>query len=114
MRDLICTTLRLDGHDVVEAGDGAELVAGLVQSLTGPQPRAPDLIILEVCLPRWSGLNILQRLRRFDQDTPVILLCGKDDHALVEEAVTLGVACVLEFPFDYAELRRCAAAVLGE
>ncbi len=114
MRELICTALRLDGHEVVEAGDGQALVAGLVESLTAPQPRAPDLIVLEVRLPRWSGLEILQRLRRFDLETPVILLCQRDDHALVEQAVPYGVSCVLEYPFDYGELRRLATEALCE
>jgi DNA-binding response OmpR family regulator len=112
LRGLRVHALRQDGLEVVEVGDGERLVNALVQSLTADPGRAPDLIIMEAQLPVWSGLDILQRLRRFDLSTPVILLCAEEDLALVEEALHLGVSCVLQHPFDCARLRQVAAWAL--
>lgn len=109
MRELMATMLRAEGCDVIEAADGVDLVDALIRSLTGDPPRAPDLVILETELPGMSGIEVMRRLRRFDQNTPVILLCAADDPKITAPAENLGVVCVVEYPFDYVEL--CATAI---
>src|SRR4051812_35183889 len=70
MRELMATMLRAEGCEVVEASDGVQLVEALIRSLTGDPPRAPDLVIMEAFLPGLSGVEVMKRLRRFDQNTP--------------------------------------------
>lgn len=112
MRELMAAMLRAEGCDVVEAADGPELVDALIGSLTAEPPRPPDLVILEAWLPGMDGMEVVRRLRRFDQNTPVIVLAPSDSPKLCQTAEHLGVVCVVEYPFDYAELCETAIAAL--
>ena len=112
-RALLVETLREESCVVVEAADGAALVDALVHCLTGHPPRAPDLILLQVRLPIWGGVDILQRLRRFDSRTPVILISDGGDLSLIEEGLRLGVTGVLAHPLDLRRLRELARKALG-
>lgn len=108
-RILIAQMLKLEGYDVFEARDGEALVDGLIRSLTGTPPRAPDLVITAARLGGVSGIDVLRRLRRFDHLTPVIVLAGEGEAALASEAEALGANQVLRAPYDYADL--CYAAL---
>lgn len=112
MRELIAAMLRDHGYEVVEVSNGVDLVNTLIRSLTSDEPRRPGLIILEAQLPGWSGIDVIRRLRRFDRETPVILLSSQTTTQLVAEADALGVLCLLEYPFDYAELNAAALSAL--
>lgn len=72
-------------YDVVVAGDGASGLA-LIRS------RRPDLVVLDLRLPRMEGLDLMRELRSeggFDA-LPVIVVSNYADPALVEEALALG------------------------
>lgn len=72
VRDVVAQYLRRDGHEVVEAADGAEALVLLEQD-------PPDLVVLDQMLPGVGGLEVLRRLRS-TSDVPVIILT-----ALAEE-----------------------------
>ncbi len=100
--DAIRTVLRdalvTDGHQVTVAADGDEAQAILRGSTF-------DLLILDVMLPGPSGLEILQALRRRDQETPVLLLtalAGEGDKVL---GLELGADDYVTKPFSLRELR---------
>ncbi len=112
-RALVVEALRQDACVVVEAADGAALVDALVHSLTGHPPRAPDLILLQARLPIWGGVDILQRLRRFDTRTPVLLISDGGDQSLLEEGLRLGATGVLTHPLELRRLRELSRAALG-
>lgn len=72
-------------YDVAVAGDGVSGLA-LIRS------RRPDLVVLDLRLPRMEGLDLLRELRSeggFDA-LPVIVVSNYADPALVEEALALG------------------------
>jgi DNA-binding response OmpR family regulator len=64
--------LRLDGYDVRVAGDGAQAMemAGEWQ---------PDLVVLDLMLPKIDGLEVCRRLRQ-SRDVPIIMELGADDY----------------------------------
>ncbi len=93
------------GFDVRVAGDG--------QAALNEIPSfAPDLIILDVLMPRLDGRQVLRRLRREDNWTPVILLTQVGE--AVERAMALeeGADDYLNKPFDPHELVARIRAVL--
>jgi FixJ family two-component response regulator len=51
-------------------------------------------------------------LRGVASALPVVLLTPRMDAAMAEEAEALGIECVLEHPFDYADLRAAALAAI--
>lgn len=93
------------GFDVQVAGDG-QAALGKVEDF------GPDLIILDVLMPRMDGREALRRLRRNDNWTPVILLTQVGE--AVERAMALeeGADDYLNKPFDPHELVARIRAVL--
>ncbi|RYZ40914.1 MAG: response regulator [Myxococcaceae bacterium] len=113
MRTLIRKMLVRRGYEVVEASDGPDLVRVLIDGLTADESRAPDLIITDVRMPGFTGLEVLARLRREQWDTPVILITAFGDAKLHSEAQRLGAAYVLDKPFELDELRNAVEAALA-
>ncbi|RKH73011.1 response regulator [Corallococcus aberystwythensis] len=113
MRTLIRKMLVRRGYEVVEAADGPDLVRVLIEGLTAEESRAPDLIITDVRMPGFTGLEVLARLRREQWNTPVILITAFGDVQLHREALRLGAACVLNKPFDMDELRGAVEVALA-
>ncbi len=64
-------SLRLEGYDVRIAGDG-------VAALDEVHGFLPDLIVLDLGLPRLDGIDVAKRLRRDEDDTPILLLTARD------------------------------------
>ena len=110
MRDLVATTLRVDGHSVVEATDGLQLLHMLDLGLAG-QIRAADVVLADVMMPRLSGLGVLEALHRAQTKPPVILMTVLIDRSVHVVARRLGGAGVLFKPFDADALRRTLARV---
>jgi two-component system OmpR family response regulator len=104
MRALVSETLRADGHRVMEARDGEELIGQLERALEHPAER-PDVVVTDVLMPRLSGLGVLDALRRAHWNVPVILMTVLRDSSVHILARRLGAVCVLEKPLGVEELR---------
>jgi DNA-binding response OmpR family regulator len=95
--------LKLEGHDAVWVGDG---VAGLEQM----EALRPDLMVLDLSLPRKDGIEVLEQMGGRYDDTAVLVLTGR---SMVEERVkclNLGADDCLLKPFSFHELTaRCRA-----
>lgn len=74
IRDLVATALSFVGFEIVEARDGIEALelAAAVQ---------PDLLVLDVMMPRLDGFEVCTRLRAGGDRTPVVFLTAKDTPA---------------------------------
>jgi two-component system response regulator AtoC len=104
MRRLLGATLRADGHEVIEAADGVELLARFEAALAAGEP--VDLIISDIRMPKLTGLQALRRLRAARHHVPMILISAFSDHATHIEAWLQGAMIVFDKPFDLDELRR--------
>jgi DNA-binding response OmpR family regulator len=106
MRRMLAAALRRDGHFVVEAANGDDALDWLGPGvLDGDIERVPDLIVSDIRLPYFTGLEILESLQIAARRIPVILITGFPDHDTYAQAAQLGAECVLEKPFDLGELR---------
>ncbi len=97
--------LRLEGYRVQVAADGE---TGLAQALEGPF----DLILLDVMLPRKSGLDVCRDLRQSGVGTPIMMLTARtqtDDKVI---GLRLGADDYLAKPFDQTELLARVEALL--
>jgi len=113
MRRMIAATLRRDGHAVIEAADGDEafdwLGAGIVD---GNAAYVPDLVVSDIRLPYFDGLEILECLQVATRRIPVILMTGFPDGHTAARAHELGAECLLEKPFELGELRAAVHVAL--
>lgn len=113
MRVLIRKMLVRCGYEVVEASDGPDLVRAIISGLLEDRARAPDLIVTDVRMPGFTGMEVLARLRRESWTTPVILITAFGDPQLHGEALRLGATCVLNKPFELEDLRAAVEAALS-
>jgi DNA-binding response OmpR family regulator len=103
--DNLAPFLRRAGFEVAVAPDGQ----AALQKVT---TFAPNLIILDVLMPRLDGREVLRRLRQADDWTPVILLTQVGDSAERAMALQEGADDYLNKPFDPYELVARMQAVL--
>jgi two-component system response regulator MprA len=97
-------SLRLDGYDVRIAGDGE---AALDQAAA----YHPDLVILDLGLPKLDGIEVARRLRAAD-DVPILMLTARDDVESRVEGLDSGADDYLVKPFEREELRARLRALL--
>lgn len=69
VRELFNITLKMAGHQTETARDGQEAVDKLTAS-----PSAPDLILLDLMMPRMDGFEFLTHIRKTDDKTPMRVL----------------------------------------
>ena len=102
IRELIAVNLELEGYDVRRAGDGQEALDLLAESTDW----RPDVITLDVVMPRLGGFETVERLRA-DPATasiPVAVVTGRAQQADRERGDALGVDAYVTKPFEPAEL----------
>jgi DNA-binding response OmpR family regulator len=106
--DLVRFRLEHDGYRVLTASDGQ-------MGLTLAQAEHPDLCILDVMMPKLSGLEVLAQLRADPStaDTRVILLTARGQDADVDRGFELGANDYITKPFSPKELRRRVHAQLS-
>jgi len=106
VRELLKTALELDGYEVVGFPDGTSLVDYLGDALRPHADTAvPDIIISDIRMPGFSGIDVLAALRRADLEVPVILITAFGDEEVDAEARRLGAASLFTKPFDLDDLR---------
>jgi len=89
--------LRREGYDVHAVTDGE---AGYEWA----KAKRPDLIVLDLMLPKMSGLDVIRALRADDPDTPILVLSAKDQEGDKVLALSLGADDYVTKPFGLAEL----------
>jgi CheY-like chemotaxis protein len=114
LRRLLIRALEKDGHRIIEIATGAELVHRLGRSLeaTGAD-MSPDLIVMDIRMPGWSGLEVLEALHDVGSDIPVIIMTAFGDPETHEKAMRLGARFVLDKPLDPNDLRSLVLRILG-
>jgi two-component system, OmpR family, phosphate regulon response regulator PhoB len=107
IRHLVSYKLAKSGLEVIEAADGA---AGLRAAEQHP----PDLVILDVRMPRMSGLEVCRELRGRPPTAtvPIIMLTGRTRAEDIEQAHAAGASEVLAKPFSPRELQRRVESAL--
>lgn len=97
-RWVLCEALDLEGHEVAEAANGAEAIDKLEEGL-------PDLILLDIMMPRMDGWKFLDELRGrgYREHVRVVMVTALNDAETVGRTSREGVAHIGK-PFDLQEL----------
>jgi DNA-binding response OmpR family regulator len=102
--DVLRRSLRAEGHEVRSAADG-------VEALRAAEEFAPDLVVLDLGLPRLDGLEVAKRLRA-DSDVPILMLTARTETEDRVEGLDSGADDYLPKPFERAELLARIRALL--
>jgi DNA-binding response OmpR family regulator len=105
LRDGLAMNLRLQGYNVQTAADGE---AGMRAAFDA----RPDLIVLDIMMPSWSGLDILEELRKRGEQVPVLILSARNTTSNKVEGLNLGADDYMTKPFDLPELIARVQAML--
>ena len=97
LADLVATALRYEGFDAAVAGSGG-------QALTVVESYDPHLIVLDVMLPDFSGLETCERLRRRGCVVPVLFLTARDATEDKVRGLRMGGDDYVTKPFSLEEL----------
>jgi DNA-binding response OmpR family regulator len=104
LADVVSFTMRRAGYEVITANDG-------LSALTMWEAEAPDLIILDLNLPKLDGLSVCRRIRT-SSNTPIIILSVRGEEDDVVEGLNLGADDYIVKPFSPRQLVARSEAVL--
>ena len=94
-----------EGYEVITAGDG---VAGLQRALSD----SPDLVLLDVMMPRMSGLDVCKQLKAKRPSVPIIMLTARGQELDKVVGLELGADDYVTKPFSIRELLARVKAVM--
>jgi CheY-like chemotaxis protein len=103
-RELISRVLRQEGHQVVEACDGA-IALEILQALRC------DLVITDFVMPKLNGIKFIEQLHSLQPRMPIIFITGYLS-AISGKAILDGVAEFLAKPFELGVLRSTVRRLL--
>jgi len=111
IRDLIAFVLRRENYQVSTAPDG-------ISGLEIIKETKPDLIILDVVMPEFSGYDVLEAVRSDKsskiRDIPVLMITSKSSTDDIDQALELGATSYIVKPFRPAKLVMKVKSLLGE
>jgi two-component system phosphate regulon response regulator PhoB len=107
IRHLVSYKLTKGGFDVIEAADG-------IAALHEAEQHRLDLVILDVRMPRMSGLEVCRELRARPDTAavPILMLTARTQPEDLEQAYAAGATDFLGKPFSPRELQRRVEAAL--
>jgi DNA-binding response OmpR family regulator len=108
IQKLLSVNFEMEGYVVRTASDG-------VEGLEAVEAEVPDLILLDVMMPRMDGLEVVRRLKADGATAaiPVILLSAKAQAADISDGLDAGADDYITKPFDPLELLDKVADLIG-
>lgn len=101
---MVSSNLRQVGYQTVQAADGEQAIQAMEQTL-------PDIVILDITMPKMDGFEVCRRVREWSQ-VPIIMLSARDDDRDKVQCLGLGADDYMVKPFSIDELLARVAAVL--
>ena len=105
VRESLRRSLEFNGYDVALASDGAEALAGIAAT-------DPDVVVMDVMMPRLDGLEATKALRKAGNDLPILVLTARDAVGDRVEGLDAGADDYLTKPFALQELLARLRALL--
>ncbi len=97
LRDTIKLNLELEGYSVIATGDGLDALNTIREGRF-------NLIILDIMIPTLNGLDVCERIRLENRDTPILILSAKNSSDDRVKGLKLGANDYLTKPFNLEEL----------
>ena len=95
--DILRFNLMREGYRTIEAYDGED---GLNKALT----QDPDIVLLDVMLPKMNGFDVCRKLREAGQNVPVIILTAREEETDKVFGLEIGADDYMTKPFSMREL----------
>ena len=99
LRRLLTDELRAAGYHTLSASTGHEMLK-LLTAASREEIPTPDVLVMDVRMPRCGGLEVLTAIRLADWKQPVVMITGFGDPALHEKAAAYGATVILDKPIE--------------
>ncbi len=96
--DIIVFNLAREGYEVITAGDGAT-------ALELARTERPDLVLLDVMLPKMDGFEVCRRIRSGGEEMPILMVTAREDENDRVLGLELGADDYITKPFSMRELQ---------
>ncbi|MBO6519289.1 MAG: response regulator [Rhodospirillales bacterium] len=96
-------------YEIQSAYDGTEVLEGL----SSGKITAPDIIVSDLHMKKMDGMEMINRLRREKNQTPVLILTGETNEMVLEVSLQVGAAKVLHKPISSSELYKEITTAVG-
>lgn len=108
IRELITFTLRYAGHEVTQAANGEE-------ALTLAKQAIPDLILMDVRMPKMTGYEACRHIKADDalKNIPVIFLSAKGQETEIQTGLEVGASDYILKPFAPDQLIKRVSEILA-
>ena len=93
IRNSMKDILQYEGHEVVLAENGME-------GLVSVKSENPDIVFCDIKMPKMEGIEVLERIKEFSADTPVIMISSHGTIDTAIEAIRKGAYDFIEKPLD--------------
>ncbi len=100
LRRVLSAMLRRDGHEVIQATDGAEAL-----ELITPGGTELDVVITDLRMPQVDGMEVLRHAARTSPQVPVIMITAYGSVGQAVEAIKAGAFDYIEKPFEQDQIR---------
>src|SRR5213075_2866416 len=97
IRETVAFALRREGYDVAVYADGADAWEDF-------RTKLPELVILDILMPRMDGLELCRKVRTLSETVPIIFLTSRDEEVDRILGLELGADDYLVKPFSMREL----------
>lgn len=105
IRKIISDRMRAQGHEVEVATDGEAALQGVADF-------DPELVLLDMKMPKMDGFQVLEALRRHESPPQVVMITAHGNIERAVRAIQMGAADFIAKPFDAAELDHIVSRVL--
>ena len=104
------------GVSVYRVSDGEQALAFLNKSGVYQKARQPDLVVLDLNMPRVDGWTVLAKIRRREElrDVPIVVLSTSRQREDRERSLALGARRYIIKPHDFESLVEAAASICAE
>lgn len=93
LRRSICQTLEIFFDKVIEAKDGEEALELFFE-------HKPDILLLDICMPKCDGLKLLKEIRKSHKRVPVIIMSAYAEPTYFQQSIELNICKYLLKPFS--------------
>jgi DNA-binding NtrC family response regulator len=94
-------------YDVETALNGADALGAIVRT-------RPDVVMLDINMPRMNGVEVLKDIKQIDESIAVIMVTANEQVALAAEALKSGAFGYVPKPFDFRYLNHMLAAIFDQ
>jgi CheY-like chemotaxis protein len=107
MAQLLAEYLIEHGYRVVVAHSG-------IEALTKLDLEKPSVVLLDVRMPGMDGVEVLRRIRSFDQQVGILMISANDDVELAKQTIEMGAFDYTIKPVDFAYLSRAVERMMAQ